>query len=90
MANFNVAELLTTVSELIAIAPAANIGFSSPKAATGIITALLAQGYPPAAAATFGVYIHGAAGDKLATQKKYILAHEIAEEIPFYLNRQFL
>lgn len=57
---------------------------------TGIITALLAQGYPPAAAATFGVYIHGAAGDKLATQKKYILAHEIAEEIPFYLNRQFL
>lgn len=30
---------------------------------TGILTSLLAQGYPPAGAAQFGVYIHGWAGD---------------------------
>ncbi|MBD0333021.1 MAG: NAD(P)H-hydrate dehydratase, partial [Chitinophagaceae bacterium] len=30
---------------------------------TGIITALVAQGYPPAHAALFGVYLHGLAGD---------------------------
>ncbi|MBD0285503.1 MAG: NAD(P)H-hydrate dehydratase, partial [Flavisolibacter sp.] len=30
---------------------------------TGIITALVAQGYPPAHAAIFGVYLHGLAGD---------------------------
>ncbi|HEX3768924.1 MAG TPA: NAD(P)H-hydrate dehydratase, partial [Puia sp.] len=30
---------------------------------TGIITALLAQGYPAASAAALGVYIHGYAGD---------------------------
>src|SRR3989337_2972440 len=40
LAIFSVAELLTTVSELIAIAPAANIGFISPTAATGIMTVL--------------------------------------------------
>src|SRR4030066_741661 len=38
--NFNNAELETTVSELMAIAPAANIGFINPTAATGIITVL--------------------------------------------------
>jgi hydroxyethylthiazole kinase-like uncharacterized protein yjeF len=33
---------------------------------TGIITALLAQGYPAASAAALGVYIHGYAGDLAA------------------------
>ena len=33
---------------------------------TGIITALLAQGYPSASAAALGVYIHGYAGDLAA------------------------
>lgn len=33
---------------------------------TGIITGLLAQGYPPFDAAVMGVYLHGAAGDKAA------------------------
>jgi hydroxyethylthiazole kinase-like uncharacterized protein yjeF len=30
---------------------------------TGIITGLIAQGYPPLYAAVFGVYLHGRAGD---------------------------
>jgi ADP-dependent NAD(P)H-hydrate dehydratase / NAD(P)H-hydrate epimerase len=33
---------------------------------TGIITALLAQSYPPVIAASFGVYLHGVAGDLAA------------------------
>lgn len=33
---------------------------------TGIITAFLAQGYPPSTAAALGVYIHGYAGDHAA------------------------
>jgi ADP-dependent NAD(P)H-hydrate dehydratase / NAD(P)H-hydrate epimerase len=33
---------------------------------TGIVTALLAQSYPPATAARLGVYLHGAAGDLAA------------------------
>ena len=35
-------------------------------ALTGIITALLAQGYPPSSAAALGVYMHGYAGDLAA------------------------
>ena len=35
-------------------------------ALTGIITALLAQSYPPASAAALGVYLHGYAGDLAA------------------------
>ena len=35
-------------------------------ALTGIITALLAQSYPPLTAATLGVYLHGYAGDLAA------------------------
>jgi len=33
---------------------------------TGILTGLLAQGYPPLAACLLGVYLHGLAGDKAA------------------------
>jgi ADP-dependent NAD(P)H-hydrate dehydratase / NAD(P)H-hydrate epimerase len=36
-------------------------------ALTGIITALLAQSYAPAAAAVFGVFLHGSAGDVAAS-----------------------
>lgn len=35
---------------------------------TGILTALLAQGYPPTDAAILGCYLHGAAGDRLAAE----------------------
>jgi ADP-dependent NAD(P)H-hydrate dehydratase / NAD(P)H-hydrate epimerase len=49
---------------------------------TGLLTALLAQGYKPADAALIGVFIHGLAGD-LATKKRYsIIASDIIEEIP--------
>ena len=36
---------------------------------TGIITGLLAQGYPPKSAALLGVYMHGLAGDYAALEK---------------------
>jgi hydroxyethylthiazole kinase-like uncharacterized protein yjeF len=49
---------------------------------TGLLTALLAQGYKPHDAALIGVFIHGLAGD-LATKKRYsIIASDIIEEIP--------
>ena len=35
---------------------------------TGIITGLMAQGYPPEDAAIFGVYLHGLAGDLAAEE----------------------
>jgi NAD(P)H-hydrate epimerase len=46
---------------------------------TGIITALVAQGYDPLHAAIVGVYIHGAAGDVAAQQlsKESMLATDI-------------
>ncbi|MEN9569963.1 MAG: hypothetical protein RL172_1194 [Bacteroidota bacterium] len=36
---------------------------------TGIITGLLAQGYPPAGACTLGAWLHGAAGDTAAAEQ---------------------
>ncbi|HZH70503.1 MAG TPA: NAD(P)H-hydrate dehydratase [Flavobacteriaceae bacterium] len=38
---------------------------------TGVITALLSQGYDPLAAAIFGVYLHGSAGDIAMQQFGY-------------------
>ena len=35
---------------------------------TGVLTALLAQGYDPIEAAVLGVYAHGLAGDRVANQ----------------------
>lgn len=37
-------------------------------ALSGIITALLSQGYPPVSAARLGIYLHGAAGDLAAAR----------------------
>lgn len=50
---------------------------------TGVLTALLAQGYEPQQAATLGVYLHGLAGDKAATAKSMygMNAMDIAENI---------
>ncbi|NAY93245.1 NAD(P)H-hydrate dehydratase [Muricauda sp. JGD-17] len=56
---------------------------------TGMITALIAQGYEPLHAATFGVYLHGLAGDMGASQKGYeaLTASGILENIGnAYLN----
>jgi NAD(P)H-hydrate epimerase len=50
---------------------------------TGIITGLLAQGYPSEQAAIFGVYLHGLAGDIAADKfsKEAMLAGDITESL---------
>ena len=50
---------------------------------TGIITALLAQGYEPLAAAIIGVYMHGCAGDKAAVRRgqSALIASDIIENL---------
>ncbi len=55
---------------------------------TGILSALLAQGYTPAQAAQLGIYLHGLAGDLAAA----VLGQEalIAGDIPEYLGKAFL
>lgn len=52
---------------------------------TGILTALLAQGYEPLQAAKIGVYIHGLAGDLAAKEKGYhgLIASDIVEFLPY-------
>jgi ADP-dependent NAD(P)H-hydrate dehydratase / NAD(P)H-hydrate epimerase len=52
---------------------------------TGIILALLAQGYSPQDAAILGVYEHGLAGDKAAEKRGQMsmLASDLVEEIRF-------
>lgn len=54
---------------------------------TGILTALLAQEYPPEQAAIFGVYLHGLAGDLAAAA----ITEEsmIASDITLYLGSAF-
>lgn len=49
---------------------------------TGILTALLSQGYPPQEAALVGVYIHGLAGDLASENRFSIIASDIIEQIP--------
>ncbi len=50
----------------------------------GIVTGLLAQGLPAFEAAALGVFVHGAAADRLATVRGDvgILASEVAAEVP--------
>lgn len=50
---------------------------------TGIITALLAQGYTPQNAAILGVYQHGLAGDKAAQARgmSALIASDVAENL---------
>lgn len=50
---------------------------------TGVITALLAQGYTPLRAAVFGVYLHGRAGDLAVEQMGYqaLTASDISKHI---------
>jgi hydroxyethylthiazole kinase-like uncharacterized protein yjeF len=55
---------------------------------TGMITALLSQGYDPLHAAVFGVYLHGSSGD-IATQKTGFEAL-VAGEIVSHIGASFL
>lgn len=50
---------------------------------TGIITGLLSQGYEPLVAATFGVYLHGSAGNIVSQEKGHeaLLASDLIENI---------
>jgi hydroxyethylthiazole kinase-like uncharacterized protein yjeF len=50
---------------------------------TGVITALLAQQYPPGEACILGAYLHGKSGDELALPHKsaVVLAGEVAKNI---------
>ncbi|HZV80581.1 MAG TPA: NAD(P)H-hydrate dehydratase, partial [Geobacteraceae bacterium] len=52
---------------------------------TGVITALLAQGYEPFAACCLGVYCHGAAADMVAHDKGEIglIATDVQEMLPY-------
>jgi NAD(P)H-hydrate epimerase len=56
---------------------------------TGIITALLAQGYSSADACMIGAYIHGKAGDELALPGRMavVLPGKLTRQLPFTLAR---
>jgi len=56
---------------------------------TGVIVALMAQGYTPIDAAILGVYVHGLAGD-IAVSKDWSLISLSAEVLVGYLNNAFL
>lgn len=51
---------------------------------TGVLLALMAQGYSPESAAFIGTYIHGAAGDLAAEEKgeNGMIASDIVEKLP--------
>lgn len=56
---------------------------------TGIITALLAQGYAPKEAAILGVYQHGLAGDRAAEKRgmSAMIASDLIEELNWDIDR---
>jgi ADP-dependent NAD(P)H-hydrate dehydratase / NAD(P)H-hydrate epimerase len=56
---------------------------------TGILLALLAQGYPPENASVLGVYLHGLAGDMASDElcQESIIASDIINNIPFAFNK---
>lgn len=55
---------------------------------SGVITALISQGYEPAIAAVFGVYLHGRAGDISAEKLSY--QGMISGDIAKYIGAAFL
>lgn len=56
---------------------------------TGIITSLVAQNYSPANACIIGVYIHGKAGDELATPNRMnvIMPGKLAQQLPLTMAK---
>lgn len=55
---------------------------------TGILTGLLAQGYPPLDAAKVGVYLHGLAGDLAASDLSEPAL--LSGDLPTYLSKAYL
>ena len=51
---------------------------------TGVLLALMAQGYSPENTAIIGTYLHGAAGDLAAEEKgeNGMIASDIVEKLP--------
>jgi NAD(P)H-hydrate epimerase len=78
--------LIATPGGMLHINPTGNPGMAkggSGDALTGILTALMAQGYEPEFSAILGCYIHGLAGD-LAAEKygqESMIASDLTEEI---------
>ncbi len=75
----------TVTSENIFINTSGNPGMAtagSGDVLTGVITALIGQGYEPLQAAVLGVYLHGKAGDLAAAELSYesTLAGDIAKK----------
>ena len=67
--------------------PTGNPGMATPGSGdvlTGILTALLAQGYLPAEAVQLGVYLHGLAGDLAAADlgEESLIASDIIDYLP--------
>lgn len=96
--EFNIIIILKSHHSLIALPDAAPVFNSTGNAGmakggsgdvlTGILTALLAQGYQPAEAAQLGVYIHGWAGDIGA--KKYSQEALLPSHLISHLSDVFL
>lgn len=53
---------------------------------TGIIAALISQGFDSFEAAYVGAYIHGYCGDKLSKERFCVSASDVFKEIPFVLK----
>ena len=53
---------------------------------TGIITALVAQGYSNMDATLLGAYIHGLAAEYSARDRYSIIARDLIESIPFVME----
>lgn len=56
---------------------------------TGIITSLLAQGYPPVEAAILGVYLHGLSGDHYVKNnaQESLIAHDLIDGLPKVIRK---
>jgi NAD(P)H-hydrate epimerase len=79
--------VIATPDGAVAISPTGNPGMASGgmgDVLSGILGALLAQGLDPVAAATLGVFAHGAAGDAVAARRGEVglLAGDLLEELP--------
>jgi len=56
---------------------------------SGIIGGFICQGMPPMDAAVAGVYVHGAAADKLSAERPIgYTASEVADAVPYILKRE--
>jgi len=55
---------------------------------TGVIAALIAQGLDTIDAASVAVYVHGAAGDRVAADRgmRGLIASDVAEALPLALK----